>query len=97
VSSLSSAPSSIESPSANAAHTNARFVMLFDPGGRTIALSRASVGSGTIAIVDGVGDAAEDDMFDELDEGDDDGIVRRRGRPPSIMTMVGRRRSVRVG
>ncbi|MEY4176444.1 MAG: hypothetical protein RLY70_18, partial [Planctomycetota bacterium] len=54
--------------------------MLFDPGGRTIALSRASVGSGTIAIADGVGDAAEDDIFDELDEGDEvDGDDRARG------------------
>ena len=39
VSSLSRAPNSSELPSASAAHTNARFVMLFDPGGRTVALT----------------------------------------------------------
>ena len=42
VSSLSSAPVSVEVPSASAAQTSARFVMLFDPGGRT----RPRIGSG---------------------------------------------------
>jgi hypothetical protein len=34
VSSLSNAPVSVLVPFASAAHTSARFVMLFDPGGR---------------------------------------------------------------
>ena len=42
VSSLSSAPVSVETPSASAAQTRARLVMLFDPGGRT----RARIGPG---------------------------------------------------
>jgi hypothetical protein len=34
VSSLSSAPDKVDSPVASAAQTSARFVILFDPGGR---------------------------------------------------------------
>ena len=37
VSSLSKAPVSSDSPRASAAQTNARFVMLLEPGGRTLA------------------------------------------------------------
>ncbi len=49
VSSLSSAPVSVETPSANAAQTRARFVMLFDPGGRT----RPRIGPATGLISSG--------------------------------------------
>jgi hypothetical protein len=44
VSSLWSAPVKRESPSAKAAHTNARFVMLFEPGGRTVASTGPAAG-----------------------------------------------------
>jgi hypothetical protein len=37
VSSLSKAPVSVEDPEAKAAQINARLVMLFDPGGETVA------------------------------------------------------------
>jgi hypothetical protein len=36
VSSLSNAPLSVDVPSASAAQTRARLVMLFEPGGRTV-------------------------------------------------------------
>ena len=50
VSSLSSAPRSVDAPSASAAHTSARLVMLFDPGGRTRARDRLGDGLNFDAI-----------------------------------------------
>ena len=44
VSSLSSAPRSVDLPLASAAQTSARLVMLFDPGGRTVARMGCDVG-----------------------------------------------------
>jgi hypothetical protein len=44
VSSLSSKPRKVEVPWANAAQTSARFVRLFEPGGRIEALSGAVTG-----------------------------------------------------
>jgi hypothetical protein len=44
VSSLSRAPRNVDVPSAKAAQTNARLVMLFDPGGRTRARSGPAIG-----------------------------------------------------
>ena len=52
VSSLSSAPASVDVPSASAAQTSARFVMLFEPGGRIEAYS-APVGRMAIVSVMG--------------------------------------------
>ena len=45
VSSATSAPSSVLRPSASAAATRARLVMLFDPGGTTVASSGPATGS----------------------------------------------------
>src|SRR3954470_22245674 len=53
VSSLQSAPEITDSPSANAASTSARFVMLFEPG--TAMDARTGSVSGTISMHSGIG------------------------------------------
>src|SRR4051812_6247584 len=60
VSSLSSAPRKIDSLSASAAQINARFVMLFEPGGRM--LPRASPAMGLIGKSGG-SEASMSDTF----------------------------------
>src|SRR5262245_10896182 len=60
VSSLSSAPSSLLVPLANAAQTKARFVMLFDPGGRMRPQTGALAGA---IVMAGISGKASSDLF----------------------------------